>query len=350
MKNKKLFISDISDGQEVNDLFLVNEIRRAETRAGKPYLTLKIKDRSGDLGGRVWDRADHWLSQCAVGQVVVLSGKAQSYKNILQLKINSLQTVPQEDVDMTLFVPCTAYDIDEMSKELLTMARTVKNEFLKKLLLKFLQDKEFMGHFQKAPAAKFMHHAYLGGLLEHTLHVARLAQQVAGLYPSVDHSLLLAGAILHDVGKVTEFSYDSNIDYSDQGRLMGHMVLGIEMVQARINKIKNFPEETGVMLKHLILSHHGSHEFGSPSLPMLHEAFILNFIDDLDAKINYMERLSGQVKKEGYQWSEYQRNLERFLFLRGHREQEEGEVETKKSTKKEAPRPPTLWDLPVTSK
>jgi 3'-5' exoribonuclease len=129
---------------------------------------------------------------------------------------------------------------------------------------------------------------------------------------------------------------------------MGHMVIGVEMVQARISKIKNFPGETGVRLKHLILSHHGRYEFGAPSLPMLHEAFILNFIDDMDAKINYMERLSSQVKEEGYQWSEYQRNLERFLFLRGHKEQEESQPEPK--VKDEVPRPPTLWDLPAKTK
>lgn len=346
---KNLFISDITDGQQVKDLFLIREVGRAETRAGKPYLTLKVMDKTGEIAGRVWDDADRWLEQCAVGRVVSLSAQAQSYKNILQLKINSLQAVSEDEVDMALFVPSTSDDIEEMTKELLKFARSVDDEFLRKLLLKLFQDKNFLPLFQKAPAAKFMHHAYLGGLLEHTLHVTRLADQVAALYPSVDRSLLLAGAMLHDVGKVKEFSFASHpFDYSDQGRLMGHMVIGVEMVQARISKIKNFPAETGVRLKHLILSHHGRYEFGAPSLPMLHEAFILNFIDDMDAKINYMERLSSQVKEEGYQWSEYQRNLERFLFLRGHKEQEESQPETKAG--EEISRPPTLWDLSAKTK
>jgi 3'-5' exoribonuclease len=207
-----------------------------------------------------------------------------------------------------------------MAKELVKLAGSVENPFLKELLLSLFGERKLMAAMKKAPAAKAMHHAYVGGLLEHTLAVARLADSICTLYPSLDRSLLLAGALLHDLGKLKEFSFDSfPFEYSDRGRLVGHMVLGIEMIQEKINGISGFPEELGDRLKHLILSHHGRHEFGSPSLPMMQEAFALNFLDDLDAKINYLDRLAGQVKGEGYQWTEFQRNLERFLFVKGHR-------------------------------
>jgi 3'-5' exoribonuclease len=309
---KGVFVKDIKDSQQVDALFLLTGMNKAETRAGKTYLTLKIMDRSGEISGRVWDRADYWFDQVKVGQVVRVCGQAQSYRDILQLKVNSLESVTEQEIDMALFVPATSFNIEEMARELRKFARSITDEYLNKLLLKFLLNKKFMAAFCQAPAAKRMHHAYVGGLLEHTLHVTRLADRVAELYPSVDRSLLLAGAILHDVGKISEFSFAAYpVDYSDKGRLMGHMVLGVEMIGEKIKKIKEFPPETAMRLKHLILSHHGRYEFGSPALPMLHEAFILNFVDDMDAKINYMERLSGQVE-EGYHWSEYQRNMERF--------------------------------------
>ena len=337
------FVKDIKPGQQVDALFLLTAMNKAETRAGKTYLALKVMDRSGEISGRVWDRAEHWFDQVRVGQVVRVGGLAQSYRDVLQLKVNSLEEVKAENIDMGLFVPSSSFDIDQMARELRKFARSVSDEFLNKLLLKFLLDKKIMAAFCQAPAAKRMHHAYVGGLLEHTLHVTRLADRVAELYPSVDRSLLLAGAILHDIGKIDEFAYGAYpVDYSDKGRLMGHMVLGVEMIGEKIKKIKEFPPETAMRLKHLILSHHGRYEFGSPALPMLHEAFILNFIDDMDAKINYMERLSSQVG-EGYHWSEYQRNMERFLLLRGQRRDDDPEEITEQ--KEEEKKPPTLWDV-----
>ncbi|MDA3785784.1 MAG: HD domain-containing protein, partial [Deltaproteobacteria bacterium] len=213
----------------------------------------------------------------------------------------------------------TSYlNIDEMAAEFLALATGVSDPFIQKLLLSFFEDEDFFALFKKAPAAKMMHHAYLGGLLEHTLGVARLAEAVSRLYPSLDRSLLMAGAMLHDIGKTKEFSFDSlRFDYSDSGRLVGHMVLGVEMVQERLNTIKGFPAELAMRVKHLILSHHGRHDFGSPTLPMLLEGFVLNFIDDLDAKVNTIDKVSAQAKEEGYQWSDYQRSLERFLFVKG---------------------------------
>lgn len=311
-------IKNIRDGQHVEGLFLVKEMSRAETRTGSPYLVLTVMDETGELGGRVWENADMLMPECPPGGIISLTGQAQAYRNILQLKINRIKAVPETEVDMSLFVPSTPGDIDAMAAELEQLAKSVTDPDLQELVLAFLKDNQFFEKFCKAPAAKSMHHAYLGGLLEHTLAVSRLADMTTRLYPSIDRSLLIAGAILHDIGKVSEFSYALYpFDYSDQGRLVGHHVLGSDLVQEKINALKKFPEKLGTRLKHLILSHHGRHEFGSPALPMMREAFILNFLDDLDAKINYVDRLGKQALESGYQWTEYQRTLERFLFVKG---------------------------------
>ncbi|MBI5556979.1 MAG: HD domain-containing protein [Deltaproteobacteria bacterium] len=344
-----LFIKTIQDGQQVEGVFLLKELIRAETKGGKPFLTVKLMDKTGEVTGRIWDEADRWEQECSPGQAVGISGRAQSYKGNLQLVITEVRGMSASEIDLAQFIPSTSGDIDRMAEELTDLARGVADVFIKKLLLKFFTDQEFMTKFKKGPAAKSMHHAYLGGLLEHTLHVAQLADKVTELYPSINRSLLLAGAMLHDVGKVEELAITSTLfDYSDQGRLMGHMVIGVEMVQEKIARIKDFPQDLAVKIKHLILSHHGSHEFGSPTLPMLHEAFVLNFLDDLDAKTNYLERLSAQIPENEYRWSEYQRNLERFLFLSGHatqsREEETPPAKKKKTATDQDVRQPSLFD------
>ncbi len=312
-------IKNIRDGQAVNSTFLVKEMNRGETKAGKPYLGLVLMDASGEISGRVWENADGLMAECPAGAVVEVRGQAQAYRNVLQLRIDNLRRVPQGEADLSRLVPSTPGDVRLMAKELLKLAASVEDPFLKELLLSIFGERRLMADFRKAPAAKAMHHAYLGGLLEHSLAVARLAAQISPLYTNLDRSLLLAGALLHDLGKIREFDFSSfPFDYSDRGRLLGHMVLGVELIQEKIGEIKGFPEELAMRLKHLILSHHGRHEFGSPSLPMMTEAFVLNFLDDLDAKVNYLGRLSERVDGDGYQWSEYQRNLERFLFVKGH--------------------------------
>jgi len=322
--DKHLQIKEITDGQTIHDLFLIREMSRGETKAGKPYLSLVLMDASGEISGRVWENAEQLMAECPAGAIVAVAGQAQAYKGILQLRIDTLRRIPDSEVDMARFVPSTRGNITLMAKELVKLAGSVENPFLKELLLSLFGERRLMQAFKKAPAAKVMHHACVGGLLEHTLAVARLAESVCALYPSLDRSLLMAGALLHDLGKLKEFNFDSfPFEYSDRGRLVGHMVLGIEMIQEKINGISGFPEELGDRLKHLILSHHGRHEFGSPSLPMMQEAFALNFLDDLDAKINYLDRLAGQAKGEGYQWTEFQRNLERFLFVKGHQAEDD---------------------------
>jgi 3'-5' exoribonuclease len=316
--DKTLFINQIKEGLAVDEVFLVKEMSRAETRAGKPYLVLTLMDRSGEIGARLWDNADAFVGACEPGNLVRVTGQAQAYRGVLQLKIDSVLPVEKKAADRELFLQTAKRDIAEMAREITAMAHRVGDPFCRKLLLKFFTDSSFFPEFQQAPAAKSMHHAYLGGLLEHTLAVAKLAGLIADSYPDLDRDLLITGALLHDVGKTRELAFDGfPFDYTVRGRLVGHLVIGIEMLQEKIGTISGFPEDLATRLQHLVLSHHGRYEFGSPALPMISEAFVLNFLDDLDAKLNFLGRLEEQAAGPGYQWTEFQRTLDRFLYVKG---------------------------------
>jgi len=315
---KKIFINLIREGQVVEDIFMIRNAPRAETRSGKPYLILTLMDRSGEIGARVWDNVDAFMEICKPGNLVLVTAQAQVYMGTLQLKVDAVRKIDEKEIDRTLFMQTTRKNIEGMGREIDLLAASIKNRFYKKLLQAFFSDKEFFKQFMTAPAAKSLHHAYLGGLLEHTLAVARLAEMLAANYPVLDRDLLLSGALLHDIGKTKEFSFDTYpFEYTDQGRLMGHLVLGAEMIQARIKDISGFPEDLSTRLQHLVLSHHGRYEFGSPALPMMSEAFVLHFLDDLDAKLNFIGRLEEQTPECGYQWTDFQRVLERFLYVNG---------------------------------
>ena len=315
---KKIFANQIQEGQAVEEIFLVKEMGRAETRAGKPYLMLTLMDRSGEIGARLWENADTFLDACEPGNLVQVAGQAQAYRGTLQLKIDSVLPLDKKDADISLFLQATKQNIAEMAREITAMAHTVRDPFYRKLLLKLFRDSSFFTDFQQAPAAKSMHHAYLGGLMEHTLAVAKLACQIADSYPALDRDLLLTGALLHDIGKTRELAFSAfPFEYTVRGRLVGHLVLGVEMVRDSICTIPDFPEDLATRLQHLILSHHGRYEFGSPTLPMISEAFVLNFLDDLDAKLNFLSRLEEQAPGPGYQWTDFQRTLDRFLYVKG---------------------------------
>jgi len=315
--DKGIFVKDIKDGQQVEGIFLVKEMSRGETRNGKPYLALQLMDNSGEIAARLWENAHQFQDLCPAGSFISVSAQAQAFRDVLQLKIVSLRPIASAEVETSLFMPATGKDVEAMWADLLDFVRSFEDESLRQLLDAFCADASFRERFSRAPAAKHMHHAYLGGLLEHTLAVCRLVEAVCRLYPFLDRDLLLAGAVLHDAGKIEEFSYDTPpFNYSDRGRLEGHMVLCVQMLQEKLRRLPAFPAERASLLKHLILSHHGRHEFGSPTLPMTLEAFVLNLLDDLDAKANYIGRLGDRLEDDSYQWSDYQRTLERFLFIR----------------------------------
>lgn len=314
---KTLFISDLAEGQQLRDLFLVSRKNLAETKNGKPYLALTLMDRSGTIEARIWDNAAHFDSRLETGQVIAIEGQVKAFRDQLQLNIASAAPLAEDECQLSHFIPASKRSTRTMKEELAGFIGEIADPHLHRLLAEIFQG-EVLKQFTLAPAAKLMHHAYLGGLLEHTLSVAGLAGRLAGHYPALDRDLLMAGALLHDLGKIREFSYTSvPFEYTDSGRLIGHLVLGSEMIRRQAEALDGFPPERLDQLLHLVLSHHGQHEFGAPCLPMTAEALLLHHLDDIDAKMNYIERLSEQVEPGTYQWSDYQRPLERFLLLRG---------------------------------
>jgi 3'-5' exoribonuclease len=330
MMQKNVFVDQLKEGDKFEDLFLIKNVKLGETRAGKPYLVLTVMDKSGEVSGPIWDNVSSLQKICEVGVVVKINGTVQSYRDSLQLRVDGISPVPQEGIDLGNFFPASPRNLQEMADEVQTLVLSVSNPFLKKLLNHFLRKSDRWTQFQEAPAAKGIHHAYIGGLLEHSLSVAKVADFLAKHYEGIDRSLLIAGALLHDIGKLEELKMEGGlVEYTVRGRLKGHLVIGSEMVAQAAENIRDFPEELLEQLQHLILSHHGRQEFGSPAVPMTVEAFMLSFLDDLDAKMNITEQLRRKMDKQEMSWTEYQRSLERYLYLGGFEAKElDGETAT----------------------
>ncbi len=314
---KKIFIESLAEGDQLEELFMVKSMRRGETRAGKPYLSLTFSDRSGEIGGPAWDHVDTLEKLCVPGTVVKVRGLVQNYRDRLQLKVDAVDAADSSEYTIDAFVAASQRDSGSMQSELEFLISSVGDPFIGKLLERIFLVSDAGEYFHTAPAAKGIHHAYLGGLLEHSLSMATVASMLAGHYPGIDRDLLVAGALLHDIGKIEELNSDVGvIDYTDVGRLKGHLVIGCELVGRMAREIRDFPLDRLTHLQHLVLSHHGRQEFGSPVVPMTAEALLLSFIDDMDSKMNLVEQLSRKVKSESVQWSDYQRSLERYILLK----------------------------------
>jgi 3'-5' exoribonuclease len=314
---KERYVSDLVEGAQYDELFMIKQVRRGETRAGKPYLSLVFSDKSGEIAGPAWDNVEALEKVCVPGAVVKVRGSVQTYRDRLQLRVEDIAPVDQGGVDLSGFVAASRRSSQNMRAELDLLLNSVADPFLKSLLDAIFFASEPGERFQQSPAAKGIHHAYLGGLLEHSLSMAHVAALLAGHYPGVDRDLLVAGALLHDIGKIEELASEVGIiDYTDVGRLKGHLVIGCELIGRAAEGIEDFPPDLLTHLQHLVLSHHGRQEFGSPIVPMTAEALLLSFIDDMDAKMNLVEQLSSKLKSGKTQWSEYQRSLERYLLLK----------------------------------
>ena len=329
MRESHLWIKDIKENDHVKGLYLAKVKRMSLTKRNDPFLSITLSDRSGELEARVWDNAEALGSSFNEGEIIEVEGSASSYRNRVQLTLSGLKACEYE-VDPSLFLESTPFDTDEMMKSLKQILKKVEEPYLKTLLDKFLADRQFLAKFKDSPAAKNFHHGYVGGLLEHTLSICRLAVSIAEYYPRLDRDMLITGAFLHDIGKIREFKYHTSIDYTDEGRLLGHLVLGVGMVEEKISGIKDFPSETELRLKHLILSHHGEYNFGSPKRPKFLEAFALHSIDDLDAKINGIGRIMERDSKDG-SWTDFNRLFERYL-LKGSIEDIDEEIDKKELT------------------
>ncbi len=313
MSTKNIHVKDIHAGDRINDLFLVTEKNMAISQKGNPYLNLKLRDSTGEIDGRVWDRAAEINDMFAVGDIVSIQSQAISFRNMIQLSIAKIAVIDDSSTIPSDYMPSSASDIESMFQKLMDIIATIQNRHLKDLLNLIFNEEKTADAFKRAPAAKGFHHAYIGGLLEHTLSVTQLLELVTGHYSHIKRDLVIAGGILHDIGKIRELSFDGTMDYTDEGRLVGHIVMAVELVDEKIADIENFPKQLALELRHILLSHHGTLEFGSPKRPKTIEALIVNFIDDLDAKTNAFGEFI-KVPGNETRWTPYHRLLERFIY------------------------------------
>jgi 3'-5' exoribonuclease len=318
---KTSFVSDLGTEQAITSFFLVNEKEVRNSRAGKSYLRLDLGDRSGTIEAVMWDQFEAAAKEISRGDVVKVNARVESYRNKLQLTLQQLRLAKPEEVDLADFLPHTKEDVGKLWAQLLEYANSIENPWLKKLVNGIITDPATAARYKRAPAAKVMHHAYLGGLLEHVIGLCGLAKQVAAHYPELNADLLLTVAILHDVGKLDELCYDRAIGYTTEGQLLGHIVMELETVSRSMDAIEGFPPNLKAVVQHLLISHHGQYEFGSPKLPMIREAMVFHYLDDMDSKMAAV-RAALVTESGDDEWSAYSAALGRkFLkldaFLKG---------------------------------
>jgi len=321
---KKIYVNEIRENQKVESIFLVKQKSILLTKAGNPYLSLILMDKTGEIKGRVWEQAESLAKLFQKDDFIRIKSTALTYQNSLQLNITRITSCPPSQIEITDFLPHTKNDSEQTFLKLKTIIEEVKDPHLKQLLDLFMADEQFARLFKISPAAKELHHVYLGGLLEHTLSVSHLILQVSKHYQGLNLDLLLTGGILHDIGKIHELTYSRSFDYSDSGRLIGHITLGVEMINEKICLIPDFPQELATALKHLIISHHGEYHYGSPKRPKTLEALILYYLDDLDAKVEGIQRFIQGEKENPSKWAGYHQILERYIYksldFRGQKE------------------------------
>lgn len=311
----KMKLSEANPGDSVTDFFICSRKAVRTDRNGNRFLSLRLTDASGDIGAVMWDVSDAEIEAFAERDVVKVQGTFnRDNLGKPQVKLDKIRRATAEDnVAIERLQPVSPRDFGKMEEELGQAIDDIGNPHLAALLEAIFGDEQLYRDFITAPAAKGFHHNYIRGLLEHSLSVCRVAGAVAEQYPFVNRDLLLAGALLHDIGKTKEFDYATSTDYSDEGRLLGHIVLGEKIVADAIDRVEGFPPELKMQLLHLMLSHHGEYEYGSPRRPKTIEAFLLNQADDIDAKANVFMKLKNEAPGD---WSEYNRVLERFLYLK----------------------------------
>src|SRR6266705_3408258 len=282
---KTPLVSDLNSEQNITTFFLVCEKEIRSTREGKPYLRLELGDRSGTIEARMWDQFEAAAKGINLEDFVKVQARVEIYKNRPQLSVIQVRLAKPEEIDLGDFLPQTKADVGKLYAQLLEYAVLISNPWLKKLAAGILNEPAIAQKYQRAPAAKVMHHAYLGGLLEHVVSLCGLAKVVAAHYPELDLDLLLTAAILHDVGKLDELCYERAIGYTVEGQLLGHIMMEFETVSKAMDAIEGFPANLKTVVQHMLICHHGVYEFGSPKLPMIREALVLHYLDDLDSKL-----------------------------------------------------------------
>jgi 3'-5' exoribonuclease len=311
---KTSFVTDLNSEQSITTFFLVHEKEIRSTREGKPYLRLELGDRSGTIEARMWDQFDVAAKDISRDDFVKVNARVEIYRNKPQLSLQQLRLAKPEEVDLADFLPHTKEDVGKLYTQLLEYAGSIGNPWLKKLVTGIISDPAIAAKYKRAPAAKVMHHAFLGGLLEHVIGLCGLAKQIAAHYPELDVDLLLTAAMLHDVGKLEELCFERAIGYTVEGQLLGHIVMEVETVSKAMDAIEGFPANLKTVVQHILISHHGQYEFGSPKLPMIREAMAFHYMDDLDSKLAAV-RAALAIDTGEPEWSAYSGALGR-KFLR----------------------------------
>ena len=295
------YIKDYKDGDRVFDIYLCKHKTAAVTKNGKPYESLILQDKTGTIDAKIWDPNNAGIADFDVLDYIEVYGDITSFQGALQVNVKRIRKCQEGEFNPGDYLPVSKFDIEDMFKELLGYISKIENKYLKQLLQSFfVEDKDFIRVFKQSSAAKTVHHGFVGGLLQHTLSVAKLCDYYCSAYPLLNRDLLISAAICHDIGKTREISLFPQNDYTDEGQFLGHIVIGTEMIAERINKIEGFPVLLASELKHCILAHHGEYEFGSPKKPAIMEAVALNFADNTDAKLQTFTEILENSTESGW--------------------------------------------------
>jgi 3'-5' exoribonuclease len=313
---KDFFVCDCvqHENKVITSSFVVVVKQVKPKKTGEPYLALTLGDRTGHIEAKMWDNVQDALDAFEQDDFIKIKGLLNKYKNRFQITIHKLRRLGDSEVDFSDYLPKTTKDIGELWQTLAGYVASFQNPYLKTLVESFMADPEIAEAYRIAPAAKTLHHAYIGGLLDHVVSLCRSCDAVSRNYPQINRDLLLTGAFLHDIGKIHELTYNRSFSYSTRGQLLGHMVIELEMLQAKIALVPGFPDELKTLVEHLIISHHGQYEFGSPKLPMFPEALMLHYLDDLDSKMESMRAHFERVGDSEGVWTGFNPSLGRPLL------------------------------------
>jgi len=313
---KDFYIGDCArhENKVITSSFVVVAKQVKPKKTGEPYLALTLGDRSGQIEAKMWDNVEDVLEAFDQDDFLKVKGLINKYKNRFQLTIHKLRKLGESEIDFADYLPKTTKDVDQLWQTLADFVATFQNPHLKSLVQAFMADPEIAAAYRDAPAAKTLHHAYIGGLLDHVVSLFRCCDLVCRNYPQINRDLLLTGAFLHDIGKIHELTYNRSFSYTNRGQLLGHMIIELEMLHDKLTRVPGFPDELKTLVEHLIISHHGEYEFGSPKLPMFPEALVLHYLDDLDSK---MEAMRSHFEREANldgAWTSYNASLGRPLL------------------------------------
>jgi len=312
---QRAWIRDLKPGTDIEDSYVVRSKDVRQRRGGGPYLAATLGDKTGEVSALVWENVEQIGKVLEAGAVVTVKGQVQRYNNRLQVVIRRAAKVPADRVDETLYVRSSAVDVDLLWQRLTTLVEEVENEHLRQLLFRVLSEPEVADRFRVAPAARGMHHAFRSGLLEHTVSMSTMGRQLAKHY-SLNADLVVASCVLHDLGKIWELDISSSIEYTDEGRLLGHLTMEVLYVDRVITEMAAFPDEIRRQLLHILLAHHGEYEYGSPRRPKTPEALLVHQMDLLDSKMaGMLEAINADGDSEAA-WSPYSKIMDRFIYRR----------------------------------